>query len=118
MEKNLLETLEVTNEFIINIIEKLVDTATSFQSSDDSQGFNKLILVIDDLLLLNEALESINTSVNEQIFNMNIINNILIEFNEALENNDIVMISDLLEYEVKPFLDMISDNINGIIKGN
>jgi hypothetical protein len=49
---------------------------------------------------------------------MDTINSILVEFNEALENNDIVMITDLLEYEVKPFLNIITNDIDSILKGN
>jgi DNA-binding protein Fis len=114
----LMESLQVIRDEVSTIAEKIEDAAVSFQTGKDEQGFERLNEFIDfmlrytrtcyqvapvfgidlsDVVVNDESLESKNGNF------MGLLNDIV----EAMEYNDIISLSDILEYEIKPSLEEI-----------
>ncbi|GEM_PF-5392715 len=84
-------------EQMLIAINKLQDTVFDYQTINISEDFIKLV---------NE-LEHITPYVSENI--MEVYNNrILLPMLQAFENQDYLLLADLAEYELKPFIGKIA----------
>ncbi|MDY6933254.1 MAG: hypothetical protein SVZ03_03415 [Spirochaetota bacterium] len=104
----------------------LEEIAHSFQAGKDNLGSEKLQVFIDFIYryiktchqispvfgIDLKSLEVDNISLDEKNAN---INNLLNDIIEALENNDIISLSDILEYEMKPSLEDLHLYIDQLI---
>lgn len=82
---------------------------TAFRIGDDGLGYTKIIELIEKMDvfvgILNN-LESLDDSVKNIILNMN---SILLNINEAIMNRDSILVSDLIEFELIPIIELFKD---------
>lgn len=96
------ESLNSLNEYLDKLIpgiEKIVDY---FSKDNEGEALKLLIEAIEGInwclevvILTKPTLEKYNIEINEKN-----IRKILLEFEQALQNEDFVYVSDLLEYEL------------------
>lgn len=100
------ETVNNAGEYLIKLKEGIKETADLFRQNDLEEANENYQLILEGfdwyLSVLSSLLEIIE---NEELINQN--NNLLDEFNtvlkelmEAYENNDLVLVADILEYEI------------------
>lgn len=96
------------DRIIDEIIEKISDTTTLLYQEDKVEGFKNLELVIGQLIYLVEAVakedESVLGSENIQELNMILLNCV-----NAMEQGDIVLISDIINYDLVDILTTIKN---------
>ncbi len=112
----LMESLIVIKDEIPAQAEKIEEAAVSFQTGKDDRGFDRLNEFIDFMLRYTRTCYQIapvfGINLAEVVVNdisldeknnqfMALLNDIV----EAMEYNDIISLSDILEYEIKPSLE-------------
>ncbi len=115
---NFTVTKEQILEAINGCIEVLPEISEAFQMGKDKDALSKINTVISVLELcciyLRKNLYSFSEIEHDEIDNLyNEINALLTQIVEAFENGDIVLLGDLLEYELPEKL----ENYKGIILG-
>lgn len=97
---------------VIDYIEKLklgiLDAAELFQNYEENKGATLLEGIANGIEWLSDALLVINKLNNEEISQ---INSKLSEIITALENQDYILTGDLLQYELLPILEEISEKL-------
>ncbi len=83
--------------------EKLDEVAIQLQTGKDKVAMAAIIHLVESLQVFMRCLvwmekKDTSTKLNKEM------NNMLAELEEALKTNDTVLIGDILEYEIKPFL--------------
>lgn len=100
---------------LINIIEELIqkidNTTELFYQQKSSAGYKFLEEIIGELINLNDKFSGLQNDG----FNINIdidkLNNILSEAMAALEKRDTILLSDILNYELKELLIEYKDSL-------
>lgn len=104
----------------------LEETAAAFQTGKDNEATSKLQLFIDFIFRYNRTCHQIlpvfginpaDIIVGEKNLNAknSEIYNLLNQVISAMENNDIISLSDILEYEIKPSLENLANYIDLLI---
>jgi hypothetical protein len=123
----LMESLIVIKDEVTAQAEKIEEAAVSFQTGKDNQGFERLNEFIDFVLRYTRTCYQIAPvfGVNLAEITVNDIsldekNNqfigLLNEIVEAMEYNDIISLSDILEYEIKPSLEESGKYISALLE--
>ena len=94
MEKYVGNLLEITNQSI-----------NAFVTGDLGLGYNKIIEVIEQTLLMVREVEKEANIDNTNYLIITETNHVLNQITEALVGRDSVLISDLLEYEFIPVVE-------------
>lgn len=106
-ENNIIyEALETLYDYLPRLIKGINDAVENFKMQREDKGIGLLIKIIDGLQWCTEVVyktEEVLTTYGIEI-DKEAINSIYNEVIEALENEDYVLISDLLEYEIVPIL--------------
>ncbi len=114
----LMESLVVIRDEVPLQAKKIEDAAVAFQTGKDDQGFDKLNEFIDFMLRYTRTcyqvapvfgIDLAKIVVNDLSLDEknNHFMGLLNEIVEAMEYNDIISLSDILEYEIKPSLEDI-----------
>lgn len=123
----LMESLIVIKDEIPVQAEKIEEAAVSFQTGKDDQGFDRLNEFIDFMLRYTRTCYQIapvfGVNLTEVVVNdisldekNNHFMGLLNEIVEAMEYNDIISLSDILEYEIKPSLEESGKYISELLK--
>ncbi|CAH2211900.1 hypothetical protein [Tepidibacter aestuarii] len=99
MKKQSIEALNTAVEYMDNIFIGIEQITNGYISGEEANANNTMLLLIDGLDWINKVL--VLTKEFHSI-NSNELNEVYYEIFEAVENNDTVLISDLLDYEIKP----------------
>lgn len=99
-KENLANTLEQIRATIEDIIEK-------FATSSTIEGFSLLVKLVD----LFEELINMDTGSTYVINNVDELNGILNSMVEAMGSGDVVLISDILEYRVKTYMNDVETRV-------
>ncbi|MDD7794622.1 hypothetical protein [Clostridium sp. 'White wine YQ'] len=110
-----IEVLNTAKEYIIPLTRGIEQAVNHFHTGDERNGANLIIQIADGIEWLVNAL-MISRDLIDSEKNVSELNDKLREIVEAFENEDYILISDLLEYEVKPVLSDIQSNLQGILK--
>lgn len=106
MKKELLELLESLENYVPKLINASSDMAENIQSGKEGEAFIILQDYIDGMMWFTEAvgaIKSVNNLYLEKI-NLQEWNLKLADMQQALENQDYVLLADILEYEIKKIL--------------
>ncbi len=85
-------------------IKSIEDTTGSFYQNRISEGYKKLEYTLGALDDLMYKIAAFRQQGNDIRIDDNRMNQILMEAMKALETKDVVLLSDILEYEVKEML--------------
>ena len=117
MDSEVMEVITTATSYMDNIINGIELIVNSYRGGDYYKGKEHMKDLVEGLLWLNEVLaytksfHSINPLELTGIFN---------EMITAFENTDTVMLSDLLEYEVLPVIEVwqvkLKKEVNGYIR--
>lgn len=94
-----LETLEMAVEYIGNLEKGILECSECFQGSKEDKGYELVTQIIDGLNWLIEAIRLTNPLHTKKIV-IEKIEESFCEMIEGLENRDIVLITDILQYEI------------------
>lgn len=96
------ESLNSLNEYLDKLIPGIENIVDYFSKDNEGEALKLLIEAIEGInwclevvILTKPTLEKYNIEINEKN-----IRKILLEFEQALQNEDFVYVSDLLEYEL------------------
>lgn len=103
-EKLQYETLESIRIYLNHFIEGLDICSKNLQVNKNDEGIKLLGKIIDGLDWLLNALRLTKTVQKNIISTIEIEEQIRVLL-DALENGDIILVSDLLQYEIKPILE-------------
>lgn len=112
---NKIELLKTTSEYISSLKHSIEQIIEYLQNDNETEGLSLIGDVASNLSLLFEAIESTKDYQKQEI-NLGELNEKLNEIVEAMENDDIALISDLFQYELIPMLDNIQKIIEDSIK--
>lgn len=85
---------------------KIIDEiADLFYMQKINEGYVKMQKFIDDVTLITDSLENINQKYNEKILHM------LGDTLNAMEEKDVVLLSDILNYDFKELLIQIEGEV-------
>ena len=103
-------TNENNNNIITNLIELIDNFSVTIYQSENNELSGLLIDIIDKL---DSIVGVKSTLILENKFKIYIqeLTNKFPDFLDAFENNDNVLISDILKYEIKPLLENIYTNV-------
>ena len=125
--ETLLETLKEVRENLETELNTLEESAIAFQTGKDAEGMDKLNSFIGFVYQYNRAcyqtavmfsvdLSSIEINgISLESKNMDLLDH-LSSLVQVMENNDIIGLSDILEYEIKPFLSDLDIYIDELLK--
>lgn len=101
---------ENNNNIITNLIEIIDNFSVIIYETENNESYRLLINIIDKLDLIVGVK---STFILENKFKIYIheLKNKLPDLLDAFENNDNVLISDILKYEIKPLLENIYTNV-------
>lgn len=96
---------------IVNTLESIEETTTIFYKQDEKKGFQMLE---ETVIKLTKAIESIllyKSEGNSQIVDEEKLNEVLESLSNAIGCRDTILISDMLEYELKIILQDIMSKL-------
>ncbi|GEA29292.1 hypothetical protein [Clostridium diolis] len=97
---------ENNSDIITNLIELIEEFSAIIYKLENSETYKLLMNIIDKLdLIIN--LKSICVLENDFKIHIDKLKSKLPELLEAFENNDKILISDILKYDIKPLLERI-----------
>ncbi|SJZ43978.1 hypothetical protein [Selenihalanaerobacter shriftii] len=105
------ETLKQADEYLPKLKKGIIKTTELFRQGNIEEGNQKYQLCLEGLEWYTDALESIlslisNDQLKEEGKNkLTNINTILVDIMKAFQNEDMVFVADLLEYEIVDFID-------------
>ncbi|MCT4566299.1 MAG: hypothetical protein N4A68_18550 [Maledivibacter sp.] len=111
------ETIDSLYEYTNRLIPAVLNLSTKLRNIKDE----------DTMELMKAAIEGIEWSFNAILLNMDFLreNNIvldegkikttLIEFSESLENKDLLLVSDILEYEIVEILNDVNRRVEPLL---
>jgi len=118
-EKQALDIFATSEEYLPRLAKGLAAIAELIQSGQEAEASGYFVQAVEGLRWLALVLQKLNSqllyqgsqrSLNEEIEKLG---EILSSLLNAWENSDYVLISDLLEYELAPFVQLIKDEIIG-----
>jgi len=119
-EKQALDIFATSEEYLPRLARGLAAIAELIQSGQEAAASGYFLQAIEGLRWLALALQNLNSLLfsreNQKGLNEEIekLGEILGSLLNAWENSDYVLISDLLEYELAPFVQLIKEEITGI----
>ncbi|TCS83314.1 hypothetical protein [Tepidibacillus fermentans] len=106
MKKQLIELLDTIIKYLSKLINATDEIAEQFQLGNEGKAIQLLKAYIEGIAWLVEAIETIQSLDQKYLSNILIrtLTEKLIEMEASLTNQDYVLFSDLLQYEMKEIL--------------
>ncbi|WP_096202434.1 hypothetical protein [Bacillus sp. FJAT-45350] len=103
-EKLMVETLESLREYNTKLISGIKGFSNKLENGQREEAFSLLPQIVEGLDWVTKAIE---LTLDKQQFKINIevFNEGLNEMAEAIENNDEILLTDILSYEIIPKLE-------------
>lgn len=129
MQNLIQETLETTYDYIKNAVEELNILAEEFYQMPSEKTWTKLTNLFEGLQWIIQTLTQIDTiqnldeTINDyEIWNQYVktvmeMNVIIPEIENAMINQDKILIGDILLYEVKPVFNKMLDKLRFLVPG-
>ncbi len=97
-------------ELIENINIRIDNICSLFNNQINDEGSTRLIYLIDDFMVLVEGISALQLEVYE----IETLNENLINLSIQLENQDFNFISEILRYEIKPIIEYLGECIKNV----
>lgn len=110
-----LEVLQSVEEYIEKLYNAVNNVVDDFKQDNVQEGYTILAQIIDGLQWCIEAIYLTRDCQDEPI-DLDKVTPLLVELLEGLENNDIVLIRDILEYEIIDILEEWHEKLAKIIE--
>lgn len=125
--ESIIENLKKTKESLEGQLESLEEAAAAFQTGKDSEGMEKLNSFIEFIFNYNRSCYQVAAMFSIDLSTLEVDgvtieekNSQLLEYLTSLvhvmEDNDIIGLSDILEYEIKPLLEDLDLYIDELLK--
>lgn len=101
------------DEYLLKLLNTMPNIVNAYRTADKDKIKIYTIPLIDGLQWINEAL---NLTKESHYISMSEIKDTLSELIDSIENNDSVLISDLLEFEVNNKLQNWKNKISDLLK--
>lgn len=88
--------------------EKIELTADLFYKQKNSEGYQSLVSVIDDLMVLISELKTVQDNEEFHAFHQ-VLTEKLQEITEAMLQKDTILIADMIKYDIIELLDEIAE---------
>ncbi|NFQ00882.1 hypothetical protein [Clostridium sporogenes] len=111
MSNDKIEILKTASEYILRLKDGILKTSEYMESGEYDKGFSLIYPIAKGLSWLIEVIEKTKDIQKEEIF-LDELNDKLNEINNAIENEDNVLIGDLFQYELLPIMENIEEIIN------
>ncbi len=99
----MLETTKTAQEYIDKLINGINQCAEDFQTGSEKRALDITLQIIDGMKWLTEAM-SLTKEIHKEEVNIQDINLFLNNIIEGFENKDYILVSDILDYEIKPII--------------
>ncbi|WP_265445743.1 hypothetical protein [Acetivibrio straminisolvens] len=112
------EIIGTAAEYIVKASEGVGQIVEFFQSGREDVATRMMVDLVEGIEWLTQAIEGTKDIHGEYSMDISQANSILREISEAYENMDYVLISDLLEYELLPIVNIWQEqlaNIKGVL---
>lgn len=96
---------------IVKALESIEGTTILFYKQDENKGFQMLEETVIKLAKAIEGILLFNSKNNSQIIGDEMLNKALTDLTNAIEVRDVILISDILEYEIKIMLQNIKEKV-------
>lgn len=96
---------------IVKALESIEGTTILFYKQDENKGFQMLEETVIKLAKAIEGILLFNSKNNSQIIGDEMLNKTLTDLTNAIEVRDVILISDILEYEIKIMLQSIKEKV-------
>ncbi|WP_419877936.1 hypothetical protein [Brevibacillus centrosporus] len=109
------ETIESINDYLPKLSAAAEKISSDIQYNRDN-WLDTLLQFLDGMEWLIQAMQGIK-NLNDQIlkeWDHETLISLLIQMNQALEQNDFVTMSDLLQHEMKPLLSTFQTNLEKV----
>ncbi|MBB5149726.1 hypothetical protein [Ureibacillus thermosphaericus] len=105
---DVLEVVESYNEYLKKIPNGTLYIAECLREEKLEEAFKTIKDFSEGVMWLIKVSELLRERNVEVTLNVEQINSFLIEINDAIENQDYLLVADLFEYEVAPFFKEVS----------
>lgn len=106
----MLETTETAQKYIDKMINGINKCAEAFQTGDEKHALNLALQIIDGMKWLTEVM-SLTKEIHKEEVRTESINEFLQNIVGGFENRDYILVSDILDYEIKPVLKMWKEKL-------
>ena len=124
---NLVVSIKKINDELPAQIKNIEEIAVAFQTGNDREGAQKIELFIDFIYQYVRTCYQVSPVFDIDLSEIVIdgislldknseIQNFLTEISEVLENNDIISLADILEYEIMPLLESVTAYLDLMIE--
>nr|WP_321023688.1 hypothetical protein [Clostridium neonatale] len=104
------EILTTVDSYLYNLKNGIKQICDLIQEGKEYEAINILPQAAEGLQWVDEALNATETSHNGKL-TLKEINDFIEEINEALENEDYILVGDIFNYEIIPILEKMHDSI-------
>lgn len=108
MDKERQEFIKDVLEYIEKVINVINKTTEALYNENDEDGLKNIELLANGIDYIVQAYLVINTDSRFDISNLN---DQLILIVEAIENKDYILVADIFNYEIKPIIMAIMEDI-------
>lgn len=111
MEQQIIELLDSVHECLAIVIQDSSDIARDFQAGNTGRANTQLIEYIENVTCLVNALDTLGAKQPNIVakVEINALQNVLVEMEQAMRSQDYVLLADILQYEIKEELTQIQE---------
>lgn len=106
------ETKQSVYEYNPRLITGIEQVCNFIQTGKETEGLSLLSKVLEGIQWTIQAISGINKITPNCLPNEELIFDHINEMLSGLEMGDYVLVTDLLEYEILPFLNQVQDSLN------
>lgn len=127
MKEFILDIIITTREYIEKAIPQIISLSDCFYSNPSAENWNAISNLFDGIGWIIDSFKNIdglkNLNVmfndyenwNQYTTEIHSLTNILIDLKESLENDDIMLVGDLLSYEIVPIMKNMEFKLSKLI---
>lgn len=105
MDQLIIETIESMENYLPKLIKALEEMAEHFQNGAQNEAIHQLPTAFEGIEWIVSAINGLRNNGYFIDLEVLTLNKFLIEVEDALKNQDYILLADLLEYEIKPILE-------------
>lgn len=111
LDKLIHENIEFLQGYLPKLIRAIDELTESFSNNLEKNAIKILPEIIEGLAWAVNSMASLERVGTVKDIDINSLNSFLNEIQQAMENDDYILVSDLFEYEIKPILTIWTQKI-------